>query len=910
MASTGGSAPPIFADAVKFNGSNWVTWKGLVKIAADLRGVYGYLDGSVNNPVALTAPVSLNPLNVPLPATPPSTTTTTITSETSWESTTPSPSEWKVRNAWAMGLLIYNTNDPVGLGINIHGSAADAWSSYVDTYEVASEIAVLNAELILRNTTYADGQDFVEFITQMRTKWSNVTALGASIDDKAFRTIILNALPRSWDSIVATLYTTKTSRDAINQLMTHWARVSRDRVVNPQTTTSALQASTTRNNRERQRYQSQLHCSNPNCNRNGHTIENCYWPGGGKAGQFPVSFGKRGGARGTATSNNTNQQTSANAVATTTTEKPSEPQVFALAAITEVDDTSKVPIGTNTSPRNTPNSTEPPARTSTEQQVNKVETSGERLVSHTDSTPSIPQSYVAFSPQSTIITLLDSGASDHCFVSRDSFSEYHKVYPPRTGNSAGKDSTFTIEGTGHAEFLTKVENVTSKIILTSSLHTPHLRSNLISVSKLVSKGAKVSFEGNKATVWNAEGRSVLTATREDGLYIVTVEKPIPPSLNVAQSKRKPVSYDIWHRRFGHVPTDIIHRMSREGLLDGLDALGGTQMKALCEDCIFGKHTSHPFNNPSSAEKDVLERIYIDIWGPAPVVSAGGAKYFMLVVDGASSYRKVYFIPSKSADVTLQVFKDYHKESERQTGKKLKHVRLDMGREWYNEQWNRYAKDCGILLDYTTPYAHQQNGKAERSMRTLLDMARTMLADSSLPQKYWADAVQCAVYTRNFIPPTNAPMMIPAERWLRRRQDVSHLRPFGSTAYAHIPTEVSPSKLSPRSVKLTLVGYYEHTGYKLLDRTSGRAYKSRDVIFEEAPPHYSTDPVVTYPLDSGPTNSDLNIIAPRPLQISKLHPTLPTVPSAVTPVPDEDASEGEVARLLDPAGDLDDSDKPF
>ncbi|KAF7762622.1 hypothetical protein Agabi119p4_9215 [Agaricus bisporus var. burnettii] len=232
MANTGGSAPPVFADLAKFNRSNWVIWSGLIKIAADLRGVYGYLDGSIANPSTITP----NPLTIAIPALPPVAATTPQTAtqteqitptqtpiETPWESITPSSTEWRVRNAWAMGLLIYNTNDPVGLGITIHSSAADAWKLYVETYQVASEVAILNAEMDLRNMTYADGQDFVEFISRIRTKWSNVTALGASINDKAFRTIILNALPRSWDSIVATLYTTQSSRDAINQLMTHWS---------------------------------------------------------------------------------------------------------------------------------------------------------------------------------------------------------------------------------------------------------------------------------------------------------------------------------------------------------------------------------------------------------------------------------------------------------------------------------------------------------------------------------------------------------------------------------------------------------------------------------------------------------------------------------------------------------------
>ncbi|XP_006457163.1 hypothetical protein AGABI2DRAFT_181495 [Agaricus bisporus var. bisporus H97] len=344
--NTGGSAPPIFADTAKFNGTNWVSWSGMIRIAAELRGVSGYLDGTVINPATVNSAQT-----IPVITTTPSPTTTTATttstpSETPWESTTPRTAEWKVRNAWTMGLLIYNTTDPIGLGISIGGTAADAWKSYLDTYEVASEIATLNAEMELRNMVYTDGQDFTEFISRLRTKWSNANALGAKIDDKAFRTIILNSLPRSWDSIVATLYTTKTSREAISQLLTHWARVSRDRVTTSQTT-SALQTTTTQsNNRNRQRSQnSQLTCTNPNCGRRGHTIEFCYWPGGGKAGQFPPGFGRRGGAGGSASNTATGgYQPSANNATTNTTEKTesNEPKVFALAAITDtIDDTPK-----------------------------------------------------------------------------------------------------------------------------------------------------------------------------------------------------------------------------------------------------------------------------------------------------------------------------------------------------------------------------------------------------------------------------------------------------------------------------------------------------------------------------------------------------------------------------------------
>jgi hypothetical protein len=411
--------------------------------------------------------------------------------------------------------------------------------------------------------------------------------------------------------------------------------------------------------------------------------------------------------------------------------------------------------------------------------------------------------------------------------------------------------------------------ITSKMLLSDLLHTPNLHSNLISVSKLVSKGARVSFEGNKAIVQDIEGSQIFSTMKRDGLYVIDV---VHTSANAAKVGKKGVPYKIWHRRLGHIPVNAILQMLKGNLIDGLNAEGEAKLKALCEDYLYGKHTMHPFNNIVNWETNVLECVYIDIWGPASIQSAGGGKYFMLCMDGAPAFQKVYFIASKTVKVTLQIFREFHIESERQTGRKLKKVQLDMGCEWCNLIWDRYAKENGIILDFATPYAHQQNGRAEQLMCTLLDMGRSMLADACLPQKYWADAVQTAAYIRNFIPPAGDTTAIPAERWSQKRQDISHLRAFGCTCYAHVPVEISPSKLSPRSVKLTLIGYFDHAGYKLLDRSTGKMFRSRDVVFDKQLPHYSTDQTITYLLDNEPTSAlDLTAIEPRPQPILSLHP---------------------------------------
>lgn len=242
----------------------------------------------------------------------------------------------------------------------------------------------------------------------------------------------------------------------------------------------------------------------------------------------------------------------------------------------------------------------------------------------------------------------------------------------------------------------------------------------------------------------------MVATRKDNLYIVD-RLQTDTTAYFSQSKRKAATFDLWHRRLGHAGGEVIKEMAKSKLVDGMNVVGNMDLNGLCEDCIYGKHSAAPYNDAEPQEENPLDRIHIDMWGPSPVQSAGGAKYFMLIMDGASSYRQVYFLNTKSADVTLRVLKEFHLEAERQTGRKLRRIRMDMGREWLNSLWDEYAKANGIVCEYTTPYAHQQNGMAERSMRTILDTARSMLADSGLPTKYWADAVQTAVYTRNFIP---------------------------------------------------------------------------------------------------------------------------------------------------------------
>lgn len=133
-------------------------------------------------------------------------------------------------------------------------------------------------------------------------------------------------------------------------------------------------------------------------------------------------------------------------------------------------------------------------------------------------------------------------------------------------------------------------------------------------------------------------------------------------------------------------------------------------------------------------------------GPFSEMSLGGARYYLLFIDEATDYRTVYFIKHKS-DV-YEKLKEFDSLVSNKYGHSIKILRVDNGREYVNSGLKSYMKGRGIRLESTAPYTPQQNGKAERENRTIVESARTMLQAKNMSVKLWAEAVNTAVYILN------------------------------------------------------------------------------------------------------------------------------------------------------------------
>nr|GEX59405.1 putative ribonuclease H-like domain-containing protein [Tanacetum cinerariifolium] len=116
--------------------------------------------------------------------------------------------------------------------------------------------------------------------------------------------------------------------------------------------------------------------------------------------------------------------------------------------------------------------------------------------------------------------------------------------------------------------------------------------------------------------------------------------------------------------------------------------------------------------------------------------------------------------------------------ENQLSLKVKIIRSYNGTEFKNHDLNKFCGMKGIKREFSVPRTPQQNGITERKNRTLIEAARTMLADSLLPIPFWAEAVNTACYVQNRVLVTKPQNKTPYELLHRRTPSIGFMRPFG------------------------------------------------------------------------------------------------------------------------------------
>ena len=131
-----------------------------------------------------------------------------------------------------------------------------------------------------------------------------------------------------------------------------------------------------------------------------------------------------------------------------------------------------------------------------------------------------------------------------------------------------------------------------------------------------------------------------------------------------------------------------------------------------------------------------------------------------------------------------------------------------------------------------PYTSPQNGKAERIIRTINNVVRSLLFQASMPPVYWVEALSTATVLLNILPTKTLQFSTPHFALFAKLPTYDHLRVFGCKCYPNL-SATAPHKLAPRSALCVFLGYSaHHKGYRCLDLSSNRVIISRHVIFDE------------------------------------------------------------------------------
>jgi transposase InsO family protein len=351
---------------------------------------------------------------------------------------------------------------------------------------------------------------------------------------------------------------------------------------------------------------------------------------------------------------------------------------------------------------------------------------------------------------------------------------------------------------------------------------PSISRNIISISCMDMDGFVFTIENNRCSFYR-NGLFYGSSSVRNGLYLLEMDKQV---LNI-NNKRLKAQHEsetlVWHCRLGHINDKRIKKLQEVGLLGQFDF----KSIDVCESCLLGKMTKAPFTKSGERTNELLALIHTDVCGPMSICARGGYSYFITFTDDFSRYGYVYLLRHKSE--SFEKFKEFKNEVENQLGKRIKAMRSDRGGEYLSNEFGDYLKEYGIVSQLTPPGTPQWNGVSERRNRTLLDMVRSMMSQTSLPPSFWSYALETAAFTLNRVP-SKSVEKTPYEIWHGKVPNMSFLKIWGCEAYIK---RLISDKLGPKSDKCLFIGYPKETkGYYFYQQSESKVVVARHAVFLE------------------------------------------------------------------------------
>ncbi|GKA12293.1 retrotransposon protein, putative, ty1-copia subclass [Tanacetum coccineum] len=369
-----------------------------------------------------------------------------------------------------------------------------------------------------------------------------------------------------------------------------------------------------------------------------------------------------------------------------------------------------------------------------------------------------------------------------------------------------------------------------EIVLNNCHYAPSITRGVISVSRLYEDGFINRFVNNTIQV-SRNNMVYFSDIPRDGIFEIDLFNSYAneSSIYTVINKRAKLDLDsalLLHCRLRHISKKRIEKLQHDALLNS------TNLRAFekCVPCMSRKMARKPCTHQVERAKDLLGLIHTDVCGPFKIMSRQGVSYFVTFTDDFSRYGYVYLLKHKHE--VFETFKVFQKEVENQFSKTIKLLRSDRGGEYMSQEFLDHLRDYRIIAHRTPPYTPQHNGVSERRNRTLLDMVRSMMSQTTLPKSFWDYALETAARILNMVP-TKKVEKTPYEVWHGQAPKLSYLKVWGCEALVKRDTLTKPDKLEPRSIKCIFIGYPKETmGYSFYYPPENKVLVARNAEFLE------------------------------------------------------------------------------
>ncbi|GJR39341.1 putative ribonuclease H-like domain-containing protein [Tanacetum coccineum] len=280
-----------------------------------------------------------------------------------------------------------------------------------------------------------------------------------------------------------------------------------------------------------------------------------------------------------------------------------------------------------------------------------------------------------------------------------------------------------------------------------------LQFNLFSVSQMCDKKNSVLFNDTECIVLSPnfeltdEIHALLKVSRKKNMYSVYLKNIVPKGgLTCLFAKATFDESKLCHRRLAHINFKTMNKLVKGNLVRGLPSKLSKNDQT-CVACQKGKQhkASCKFKTVSSISQP-LHMLHMDLFGPTFVKSLMKKMYCLVVTDDYSRFSWVFFLATKNE--TSCILKSFITGVENLIDQRVKVIRYDNKTEFKNKEMNQFCERKGIKREFSVARTPQQNGVSKRKNRTLIEAARTMLANFKLPTTFWAEAVNTACYVQN------------------------------------------------------------------------------------------------------------------------------------------------------------------